>query len=225
MLTVLAVITACAVREASRSDDGRSSRTKTATVRREGASFVQKGLAGVRAGEEGVRGDLPPELSASHRTLPLNLMVLVRNEESGRSVSVRISDRGPLVKGRVLDLSPLAASRLGIKEKSVARVRIEALGFEAGSAGSRTGQLRPANYDAGVFSVHIMVFQDPAQARMLAEKMRRLFSYAEVRATTEGGKRFYRILAGKYRSLKEAESAEKSFGEHGYPASFVLSLD
>lgn len=225
-MMALLVFGACAVHEKTQSGDRRSSLRKTASAQQEGAAYAQEGIAGVRAVAAGsVSGNVPPELSASHKTLPLNLMVSVRNKENGRSVIVRVSERGPLVRGRMLDLSPLAAKRLGIEANGAALVRLEALGFGAGSAAGRGAYQRPANYDAGVFSVQIMVFTDAAQARTLAEKMRRLFNHAEVRATTEGGRRFYRVFAGKYGSLKDAEAAKRNFSEHGYPASFVLALD
>ncbi|MGH8604939.1 MAG: septal ring lytic transglycosylase RlpA family protein [Gammaproteobacteria bacterium] len=66
------------------------------------------------------------ELTAAHRTLPLGTDVEVTNVKNGRSVAVEINDRGPYVRGRVIDLSRAAAIELGIKEKGLATVKIEA---------------------------------------------------------------------------------------------------
>jgi len=66
------------------------------------------------------------ELTAAHRTLPLGTEVAVTNVKNGRSVAVEINDRGPYVGGRVIDLSRAAAIELGMKEKGLAPVNIEA---------------------------------------------------------------------------------------------------
>lgn len=48
------------------------------------------------------------------------------NVKNGKSVELEINDRGPYVKGRVIDLSRAAAIDLGMKEKGLATVKIEA---------------------------------------------------------------------------------------------------
>jgi rare lipoprotein A len=63
-------------------------------------------------------------LTAAHRTLPFGTTVLVENLDSGRSVTLRITDRGPFVGGRMLDVSRRAARELGMMGPGIARVRI-----------------------------------------------------------------------------------------------------
>src|SRR5215469_7698115 len=65
-------------------------------------------------------------LTAASRDLPLGTMVTVTNEINGKSVDVKINDRGPYIDGRVIDLSKRAAVRLGMKERGVAPVTVEA---------------------------------------------------------------------------------------------------
>ena len=65
-------------------------------------------------------------LTAASRDLPLGTMVTVTNEINGKSVDVKINDRGPYVDGRVIDLSKSAAVRIGMKERGVAPVKVEA---------------------------------------------------------------------------------------------------
>lgn len=65
------------------------------------------------------------QLTAAHRTLPLNSVVKVTNLWTGRSVEVTITDRGPYVHGRVIDLSEAAAKKIGMVKRGVTRVRIE----------------------------------------------------------------------------------------------------
>jgi peptidoglycan lytic transglycosylase len=67
-------------------------------------------------------------LTAAHRTLPLNSYVRVIDLATGRSVVVRINDRGPYLADRIIDLSAEAARELGLKERGIARVRIDIVG-------------------------------------------------------------------------------------------------
>ena len=54
------------------------------------------------------------ELTAAHKTLPLNSYAEVTNLENNQTVVVRINDRGPFHSNRVLDLSTAAADELGM---------------------------------------------------------------------------------------------------------------
>jgi rare lipoprotein A len=65
------------------------------------------------------------ELTAAHRTLPLDSRARVTNIANGRSVTVRITDRGPSRQGRIIDLSQSAADELGMRNSGVARVHVE----------------------------------------------------------------------------------------------------
>jgi rare lipoprotein A len=70
------------------------------------------------------------ELTAAHRTLPLESKVRVTNPANGRSVTVRVTDRGPSRKGRIIDLSQSAAEEIGMKRTGIARVNLETLPLE-----------------------------------------------------------------------------------------------
>ncbi|TCM59501.1 rare lipoprotein A [Acinetobacter calcoaceticus] len=65
------------------------------------------------------------ELTAAHRSLPLNCFIRVTNKENGKSVVVKVNDRGPFHGNRVVDLSYGAAKRLGITNSGTAKVSIE----------------------------------------------------------------------------------------------------
>ena len=69
-------------------------------------------------------------MTAAHKTLPMNTMLLVKNLENGKKTVVRINDRGPFVRGRIVDLSYKAAKTLGIVKNGTARVQAIALGEE-----------------------------------------------------------------------------------------------
>ncbi len=65
------------------------------------------------------------EMTAAHKTLPLQTWVKVHNLENDKTAQVRINDRGPFVEGRVIDLSRKAARVLGLRDQGTARVRLE----------------------------------------------------------------------------------------------------
>jgi rare lipoprotein A len=164
-------------------------------------------------------------MTAAHKTLPLGVFVKVKNRDNGRETVVRVNDRGPFVKNRVIDLSYAAAKRLGYDGVGTASVRIEALGYRAEGSSGKEDYKEPENYDSGNYSVQVGAFKDYQNARRLSEDMKNLFGFSDVKSALVNGELFYRVQAGKYTSLKEAEEAEKKFVDHGYPGSFAVSLD
>ena len=67
-------------------------------------------------------------MTAAHKTLPLNSMVMVTNVETGKSLKVRVNDRGPFVDGRIIDLSRASARLLGMFTSGLSRVRVQYAG-------------------------------------------------------------------------------------------------
>jgi rare lipoprotein A len=65
--------------------------------------------------------------TAAHPSLPFGSLLRLTNPKTGHSQVVRINDRGPFIGDRELDVSFLVASRLGLVECGVARLRIELL--------------------------------------------------------------------------------------------------
>jgi rare lipoprotein A len=70
------------------------------------------------------------EMTAAHKTLPMNTIVRVTNRRNGKSTVVRINDRGPFVSTRIIDLSKAAASKIDMIATGTAPVTLEVLGFE-----------------------------------------------------------------------------------------------
>jgi rare lipoprotein A len=66
------------------------------------------------------------ELTAAHRSLPFGTNVKVTNLDNGKSVTVRINDRGPSGRGKIIDLSYEAAKKIGMADKGIVKVRVEA---------------------------------------------------------------------------------------------------
>ena len=69
------------------------------------------------------------DMTAAHKTLPMNTVVKVTNRKNGLTTVVRINDRGPFVATRIIDLSNTAARRIKMVGAGTAPVTIEVLGF------------------------------------------------------------------------------------------------
>jgi len=74
------------------------------------------------------------ELTAAHNHLPLGTMVRVTHVANGKKVIVRITDRGITKRGASIDLCKEAAEQLGMVREGMARVRMEELPNDKGTA-------------------------------------------------------------------------------------------
>ncbi len=73
------------------------------------------------------------DMTAAHRTLPLQSLVRVVSQRSGQSVVVRINDRGPYVGGRIIDMSHRAKELLGMGDLAAVYLeRIDPTALDAG---------------------------------------------------------------------------------------------
>ncbi len=70
------------------------------------------------------------DMTAAHKTLPMNTIVKVTNQNNGLSTVVRVNDRGPFIATRIIDLSKSAASKINMIGTGTAPVIIEILGFK-----------------------------------------------------------------------------------------------
>lgn len=108
------------------------------------------------------------QLTAAHKTLPLNSIVRVTNVANGKSVLVRINDRGPFIGTRIIDLSYAAAHAIDVWRAGVAQVKVEVL--EAPKPISEGGR----------WCVQIGAFRDTEEATRLKEKLSRKYRTANV---------------------------------------------
>lgn len=69
------------------------------------------------------------DMTAAHKTLPMNTVVKVDNLDNGKSTIVRINDRGPFISGRIIDLSNKAAHSIDMVGNGTARVKVTVLGY------------------------------------------------------------------------------------------------
>jgi rare lipoprotein A len=101
-------------------------------------------------------------ISAAHRSLPFGSRVVVRNQRTGRSITVRINDRGPFVGGRIIDLSTGAKNALGMD--GLASVCLEVVSY--GSGGKHRGYEKPG-LGAGVIQALNSGREHNAKARVV----------------------------------------------------------
>ena len=76
----------------------------------------------------------PDGISAAHRSLPFGTRVQVRNQRTGRTVTVRINDRGPFIGGRIIDLSRGAKRVLGMDGLAPVCIAVLGRGLRVASA-------------------------------------------------------------------------------------------
>ncbi|MBW6512163.1 MAG: septal ring lytic transglycosylase RlpA family protein [Desulfuromonadaceae bacterium] len=163
-------------------------------------------------------------MTAAHKTLPLGVFVRVKNLDNGKETVVRVNDRGPFVVGRIIDLSYAAARQLDVVGPGTAPVRIEALGYQIKGASGKVSYQQPKSYDSGVFAVQVGAFSVEANARRLADDLGRRYGHSGLRRGVVNGKTFFRVHAGKYESLEEAQSALMEFAIDGFEG-FVVAVD
>lgn len=164
-------------------------------------------------------------MTAAHKTLPLGVFVKVQNRKNGREVVVRVNDRGPFISGRIIDLSYSAARYLGVLKSGTAPVQIEALGYRGRSSKGKTAFRAPLSYDVGSFAIQIGSCSSLENARSMADELRNQYIFTIIREAVVNGERFYRVHAGNYVSLKEAERVRKYSVNKWINAGFVVAMD
>jgi rare lipoprotein A len=88
-------------------------------------SWYGRDFAGRRTAS-GERFD-PRAMTMAHRSLPLGTIVLVVNDDNGRSVALRVNDRGPYRDDRVADVSRAASRELGFQQSGITEATIRVL--------------------------------------------------------------------------------------------------
>lgn len=191
--------------------------------------FVQSGIASWYGtdfhGRKTSTGELYDmyAMTAAHKTLPFGVHVKVMNQQNGREAVVRINDRGPFVNGRIIDLSYTAAKELGILQNGTSRVKIEALGYLDNLRGKPV--FAPANYDRGSFGIQVGSYSMIENAQKMGAEMKQRYGNSAIREVNVSGQRYYRVSAGKYPSLKQAEQVRENSADKLIAGGFVVALD
>ena len=163
------------------------------------------------------------EMTAAHKTLPMNTMVRVTNKRNGRSVVVRINDRGPFVSGRIIDLSYAAGKKLGIDRTGTAPVRLTVLGFDniIASMAKQAGEPVKSQVVLGGFAVQVGSFRRYQGALTYKERYDNFEGrYRSVVKRFEvGGRPLYRVWLTGFRSEAEARDFIRAWN---IPGAFII---
>jgi rare lipoprotein A len=142
------------------------------------------------------------QLTCAHKTLPLGTTVMVTNMENGKSLELKVNDRGPFVKERIIDLSYAAAKILGMWEKGTAYVKVEVIG-------SLIEQVQQ-------FTVQVGSFIDEANARKLAEELKRNFENVYITTVETLTQKYHRVRVGQFETEEPALNIADKLSQMGF---------
>ena len=154
-------------------------------------------------------------LTAAHKTLPFDSVVLVTHMESGKSVTVRINDRGPFVGDRILDLSHGAASKLGIVETGTAPVSLRVI---RGATSTPPRNAVGASAKKAVYSVQVGVFEDLGNAREIAQQL----NDSRIYSVKQNNRKLYKVLVGEYSNYEKALPPMDQMRLQGFGKAFII---
>jgi rare lipoprotein A len=151
------------------------------------------------------------EMTCAHKTLPFNTKLEVENLLTEKKIVVRVNDRGPFVKNRIIDLSYKAAKELGIDITGTAPVIIKSV----------TGK----NFDKGNFTIQTASFANYDNAKKFKNQLLKEFGQVFITEAEINGTTFYRVRAGKFKSLEQAKTNEEKLRAKGFANAFTVALD
>jgi rare lipoprotein A len=163
------------------------------------------------------------EMTAAHKTLPMNTMLLVKNLENNRKAVVRVNDRGPFIRGRIIDLSYKAGKTLGIIRNGTAKVEITALAEGTVPTGGGAPALVYVDLMAGEFYVQIGSFAQKINAVKLQKRFTDAGHTTVIQKYFSPEATLYRVQVYAGKTLQNARKAEKALLEHGYVGSFIVA--
>jgi rare lipoprotein A len=149
------------------------------------------------------------DMTAAHKTLPMNTIVKVTNKRNGKSVVVRINDRGPFIATRIIDLSKTAAGKIDMIGAGTAPVMLEVLGFEVKGRKQipteRELKEAPQKVTYGEFALQIGSFSKIEGALATQEKYDKRDGYRTLikDVETQNG-RIFKVLLKGFKTEEEA---------------------
>jgi len=167
------------------------------------------------------------DMTAAHKTLPMNTIVKVTNRRNGRSTVVRINDSGPFVSTRIIDLSKAAASKINMIGTGTAPVTLEVLGF-AGKGKNKipsTRQLKkaPKSMALSGFALQIASFSNIQGAIKTQEKYNHTDGYTTVIKDMQGANgRMFKVWLKGFKSEQEARDYK---GNSIFAGAFIVRED
>lgn len=167
------------------------------------------------------------DMTAAHKTLPMNTIVKVTNRRNGLSTVVRINDRGPFIETRIIDLSNTAARKIDMIGAGTAPVIIEILGFDSkgrkGIPSFKELRASPQKQSVEGFAIQIASFSKIEGAILTQKKYNNTDGYKTIikDAQTDRGRLFKVWLKG-FRSEQEARDYQAT---GNFKNSFIVKED
>ena len=149
------------------------------------------------------------DMTAAHKTLPMNTIVKVTNKKNDLSVVVRINDRGPFIATRIIDLSNSAAKKIEMFEEGTAPVAIEILGFQSKDKKviptKKQLKTSPQTKSIGDYALQIASFSKIEGAIITQNKYDKTDGYKTIIKDLEiNGKRVFKVWLKGFKSEEEA---------------------
>ncbi|CAG36719.1 septal ring lytic transglycosylase RlpA family protein [Desulfotalea psychrophila] len=187
------------------------------------AGFSQWGVASWYGGKfqgrltsNGERYDMF-SMTAAHKTLPMQTVLVVTNLKNSRRVLVRVNDRGPFIRGRIIDLSYEASRRLGMSEDGIANVLIQA------AQPDNHGNYPRPGIERENFSVQIAALANKEKALALEKRFSRGGHRTKIQKARRDGKTLYLVQIFAGYSRVKAKGFKKALLAAGYPDAAVVT--
>jgi len=165
------------------------------------------------------------DLTAAHKTLPMNTILKVTNNNNGKSVIVRVNDRGPFVDNRIIDLSKAAAKKIDMIGTGTAPVTLEVIGFATKNKMPTQKEMKkaPKSMQEGKFALQIGSFSKIEGAMKTQEKFDGIDGYHTIIKDFQNQYgRIYKVWLIGFQSEQEARDY-KSLGK--FKHAFIVKED
>ena len=189
-------------------------------VTSEGKEVLSEGIASWSGpnfhGKQTANGEMfnMNDLTAAHRTLPFNTVLLVENLDNGRTVVVRINDRGPYVGNRVIDLSRKAAEEIDMINSGTATVNLYLV-----DEGDRPVTAQNIS-SRETFTIQLASFKNEREATNKSTQI----SGSRVEKVTVAGNVVFRVYYGTFNNIDEARKAYNQLKNRGHNG-FVKQIE
>jgi len=161
------------------------------------------------------------DMTAAHKTLPMNTVLLVKNIDNGKEIVVRVNDRGPFVQGRIIDVSYAGAQKLDLITHGTARVQITALG-DAKKDAEQIREMAKTFY-TGEYYVQIGSFAQKSNALRLQQRFTQAGHTTFIQKYYGPDAIYHRVHVYVGKTLKGAEQAQRILEQRGYKGAFVIA--
>ena len=149
------------------------------------------------------------DMTAAHKTLPMNTIVKVTNLRNGKTAVVRVNDRGPFIATRIIDLSNKAAHKIDMVGRGTAPVKIEILGFASKDKKKIPTKKQlaslPKQKQLGHFALQIASFSKIDGALLTQQKYNGTDGYSTIIKDVQiNGARVFKVWLKGFKSEQEA---------------------